>query len=79
MQSSWKMEIAHWQLTWLQQNTKYRQKFWKKVQIERNENQYKMEHGFNTTESCKNKRVYFLDDKNTFVDKGNAAFNLNFR
>lgn len=38
-----------------------------------------MEHGFNKTESCKNKHVYFLDDRNTFIDKGGAAFNLNFR
>lgn len=37
-----------------------------------------MQYGFNKTQSCKNKQVYFFGDKNAFLDKGNAAFYLDF-
>lgn len=38
-----------------------------------------MQYGFDKTEPCKNKQIYLFSDKSAFLDKGNAAFYLDFR
>lgn len=37
-----------------------------------------MEYGFNKTKPIKSKQLYFSGNKNAFLDKGKAAFYLDF-